>query len=69
MANYNSNDFRYILKGSEIYINKGVELTKDIITPEGYLFCDNLLYQIGIGEVPVFEAEQMVKEFTDFKTN
>jgi len=47
MKTYNSNDYRHILRGSEAYLNKGVELTKDIVMPIKFGFSDQLLYQIG----------------------
>lgn len=48
MKTYNSNDYTYILKGSEVQIQLGVEYTKNIEMPDKFAFCDNLMYQLGV---------------------
>lgn len=47
MKTYDPSDYRHILKGAELFINKGIELTKDIPLNDKYDFADQLLYQIG----------------------
>lgn len=47
MKTYNPTDFKHILKGSEVFINKGLEYTKSLSMPEKLTFADPLMYQLG----------------------
>lgn len=63
------NEYRHILKGSEVIINKGKEVTKDITLPKNYGFSDALLYQIGAGEKSKEDAIKTANELKDTLNN
>jgi len=59
------NEYRHILKGSEVEINKGLEMVKELTLPEGYGFADSFLFQLGIGEKTIEDAKRLQAEMME----
>lgn len=61
---YDIKYYKHLLKGSEKYTERGLELTNGILMPEGYELNDSLICQVG--EASLAGDEKKLSELLDF---